>query len=117
MKDFKVAPAPGEESTTDRVWVDSAGKSWPIYSKILTIGAMPNATTKNTAHLITAIKLNGHFKVRSLRSDNGTNQWDELAGSNVAASVTTTNFVLVSTADLSTHLRGEAVIEYCKTTD
>ncbi len=117
MKDFKVAPAPGEESTTDKFWVDSAGKQWPIYSKIITIGAMPNATTKNTAHLIAAPKLNGHFKCRSLRSDNGTNQWDELAGSAVAVSITATNLVLVSTADLSSHLRGEAVIEYCKTTD
>ncbi len=117
MRDNKVAPAAGEESTTDRFWVDSAAKQWPIYSKIITVGAMPNATTKNTAHGIAAPKLNGHFKVRSFRSDNGTNQWDELAGSEVACSITATNFVCVSSADLSTHLRGEAVIEYCKTTD
>jgi hypothetical protein len=117
MKDFKVAPAQGEESTTDEVYVDAAGKAWPVYTKRILIGAMPNATTKNTLHTISNIKLDGGFRCLSLTSDNGTNSWDERCGSNVAVSVTTTNLVVVSTADLSTHLRGLAVIAYCKTTD
>lgn len=105
------------EARTGHFWLDAAGKYWPIYAKRLDVGALPNATTKNTAHGITALKLDGHFKVRRLRADNATNVWDELTGVEVLCSCTVTNFVMVSTADLSTHLRGDATIEYCKTTD
>lgn len=117
MKDFKQNLALGDETRTNKYWLDANGKHWPIYAKRLDVGAMPNAATKNTAHNIAAVKLDGHFKVRSLRADNGVNCFDELTSGDVICSVTAANFVMTTAANLSTHLRGDAVIEYCKTTD
>lgn len=117
MKDFKLNLALAEETRTSKNWQDSAGKLWPIYAKRIDVGAMPNAATKNVAHNIAAIKLDGHFKVRHLRSDNAVNMFDELVGLSTVLSVTAANFVITTATDLSTHLRGDAVIEYCKTTD
>jgi hypothetical protein len=107
----------GEEQETGRFWQDSTGKNWPIYSKRIDVGAMPNAAAKNVAHNIAALKLNGHFKCVSLRSDNAVNVFDETIGLSTVVSATAANLVITTATDLSTHLRGEAVIEYCKTTD
>lgn len=120
MKIFKKTLGIGEESRTSEVFVDENGVCWPVYVKRIDCGAMPNATTKNVAHGITAPKINGtgYFEVLSLRADNGTNIWDERTGSTgVKCSITETNLVLVSTTDLSLHVRGIAVIAFCKSTD
>lgn len=117
MKDFKLNLSVDQETQTSENWIDANGKAWPIYAKRLSVGALPNATTKNVAHNVAAIKLDGHFAVRRFRSDNAVNQWDERTAASVVCSVTAANFVVVTTADLSSHLRGDAIIEYCKTTD
>lgn len=120
MKDFKLNLAAGDETQTSANWIDANGKAWPIYAKRVTVtgvnAPMPNAGTSNTAHGISALKLDGHFAVRRLRSDDGTNTYDERTGA-TTISVTATNLVITTTANLSTHLRTDAIIEYCKTTD
>jgi maleate cis-trans isomerase len=115
--DRKPFAALGEEQETGRFFYDANGKAWPIYSKRIDVGAMPNAATKNVAHNIAALKLDGHFKCTSLRSDNGVNVFDETIGLSTVVSATAANLVVITATDLSTHLRGMAVIEYCKTTD
>lgn len=119
MKIFKKTLGIGEESRTSEVFVDDNGVSWPIYVKRLDCGAMPNATTKNVAHGVADIKIGGlsFFELLSLRSDDGTNVWDEKTAAGVYASITATNLVLVSSANISSHLRGVALIAYCKTSD
>lgn len=116
MKDFKLNLAFGDETRTNKNYQDAAGKLWPIYAKRLDCGAMPAVATKNVAHGIAALKLDGHFKVRSLKSDNAVNIFDETTGQ-IVCSATAANFVMTSGVDLSLHLRGDAVIEFCKTTD
>lgn len=120
MKIFKKTLGIGEESRTSEVFVDDNGVCWPIYVKRLDCGAMPNNTTKNVAHGVTDIKIGGlsYFECLSLRADDGTNVWDERnGGTGVRTSITATNLVLVSTTDLSLHVRGVALIAYCKTSD
>jgi hypothetical protein len=119
MKDFKVSAAVGEESTTDGWFRDAAGKSWPIYSKVINVPALPNATTTNYAHGVATIKLDGHFKVRSLTASSGTGGATARTNKNSAGLSFTfdgTNVSITAAANLSAQA-GQIIIEYCKTTD
>ena len=115
-KTFKVALAVGQESTTDEYFVDAAGVEYPIYAKRLAIDSLPNNTTKNFAHGVTGIKLNGHFDVRSLQASSGaagaTARTNRLS-SGITASFDGTNVIIGTGSDLSAQ-GGTMVIEYCK---
>lgn len=119
MKDYKIAPGLTEESTTDEYFVDAAGKAWPIYSKVLAISALPNATSGNVAHGVATIKLDGHFFVRSLVAFAGAagvtsrSNKDSLG---LSYGFDGTNVIIASTANLSAQA-GQMIIEYNKTTD
>lgn len=119
MKDFKVNAAIGEESQTDQFFVDAAGVKWPIYSKKLAVAALGATAAVNVAHGITAPKLDGHLRVRSLTCSSGTAGATARTNENSAGisfSFTSTNLVITDTADLSAQ-SGQVTIEYCKTTD
>jgi hypothetical protein len=115
MRDYKIAPALGDESTTDSWYVDAAGVAWPIYSKVIDFGAGPNATSKNVAHGITSLKADGHFKIRHAQFVKAATAPVILDGAAlVGIFPDLTNVRLTSTADLTTYT-GRAVIEYTKT--
>jgi hypothetical protein len=119
MKEFKVAPGIGEESTTDKYHVDADGKAWPIYTKRLAIEALPNATSGNVAHGVTGIKLDGHFAVSRLSCSSGTNGATARTNKDSAGlsfSFDATNVVITTTANLSAQA-GQMTIEYCKSAD
>lgn len=119
MRDFKIAPGLGEESTTDSFFKSADGKSWPIYSKVLAIAALGNAGAVNVPHGVAAIKLDGHLHVRNLMASAGTGGATSrtiLAGGAVTVGIDATNVVLTTTTNLSAQ-SGRVVIEYCKTTD
>lgn len=119
MRDFKISAGVGEESTTDSYFRDAAGKSWPIYSKVVNVPALPNATTTNYPHGVAGIKLDGHLQVRSLTASSGaagvtarTNK--QSAGLSFA--IDATNVSITAAANLSAQA-GQIVIEYCKSAD
>lgn len=100
------------EIRTGAVWTDGT----EIYRKVVSMGALPNATTKNTAHGIT-----GLGTVISLRgmADNGTAQRplpyaDATLTDVVELDCTDTNVTLRSTGDQSAFTSSFAVIEYTK---
>lgn len=116
MKDYKISPGVGEESTTDEYFVDANGVAFPIFSKVLATGALPNATSGNVAHGVSNIKLDGHFFVRAL------NAWSGTAGATartnkdsagMSFSFDGTNVIITTTANLSAQ-SGQMIIEYCK---
>ena len=120
-KTFKIAPKPGDASTTDAWFTDATGKSWPIYSKILDLGALPNAGAKNVAHGIANIKLDGHLHISSAHASAGaggvTSRTLLLAqGGAVTFGVDATNLVVTTTGNLSAQT-GRATLEYCISTD
>lgn len=117
-KTFKLALENGQESATDEVWVDTAGKAWPIYRKKIAIAALANAGTVQIAHGIAAIKLNGLLRVHSLQASNaGNTQRTTLYSSAITNIVFDADSVdITNTGDLSLHL-GSIEIEYNKTTD
>lgn len=115
MKDYKVAPKLGEESTTDTWFTDSQGVSWQIYSKVIDFGAGPNATSKNVAHGISLLKADGHFKIRHAQFHKAATAPVILDGAALVGTFPDlTNVRLTSTADLTTYA-GFAIIEYTKT--
>lgn len=119
MRDFKISPALGEESTTDGWFTSVDGKKWPIYSKVIDFGALPNAGAKNVPHLVTGMKLDAHLHVRNLYASAGAlgvTSRTILAGNAVAVGIDATNVVLTTTTNLSAQ-SGRIVIEYCKTAD
>lgn len=117
MKDYKVAPGLGEESTTDSFFVDSTGKPWTIFSKVIDFGAGPNAGAKNVAHGVANLKADGHFRIRHAQFVKAATAPVILDGAAlVGIFPDLTNVRLTSTADLTTYT-GRAIIEYCKTTN
>jgi hypothetical protein len=120
MDQFKISLANGEESQTPNFYTDVNGVMWPIYVKRLAIAAMANAAGQDIAHGVPTIKLNGHFKCRSLEASNAGNTLrvglqDIRVTSVVLKDVT--HVTVVNTGDLTLYVNGSMVIEYCKTTD
>lgn len=117
---FKPALAEGKEEKTNEVYVDHAGKIWPIYQKRLAIAAMANAAAQDIAHGVATIKLNGHFGVESLEASNAGNTLRVgLSDVRVTSVVLkdATNITITNTADLTLYVNGSVVISYCKTDD
>lgn len=114
------------EMRTGAVWTD--GKE--IYRKVVSMGALPNATTKNTAHGITGIgtvlslrgmATNGTTQIPLPRPDGYTHAVDEGGAATytvlvdaVELSVTATNVVMITTSDLSAFTASFAIVEYTK---
>ncbi len=118
MKTFKVSPGLGEVSTTDKYFVDAAGKAWPIYQKIIDFGAGPNATTKDVAHGIANLKVDGHFKIQHAQFTKAATAPVVMDGAALIGSFPSlTEVRLAATANLTTFSGGRAIIEYCITTD
>lgn len=116
MKTFKVAPGLGEESTTDKVYVDAAGVAWKIFQKIIDFGAGPNATGKSVNHDIANLKADGHFKVQHAQFVKAATAPVVMDGAALIGTITLTQVTLTATANLTTYT-GRAIIEYCKTTE
>jgi hypothetical protein len=114
MKDYKVAPKLGDESTTDSWFTDSQGVSWPIYSKVIDFGVGPNATGKSVNHDIANLKADGWFRIRHAQFHKAATAPVILDGAALVGVITLTQVTLTATANLSTYA-GFAVIEYCKT--
>ncbi len=114
------------EQATGQKWID--GKE--IYRKVISCGALPNATTKNTAHSIS-----GMTKVLRMwgTATDGTNQMVLPRAEGVSQAVaeggaasytvladcvelyaTATNIVMKSVSDLSTYTSSYVVVEYVK---
>lgn len=98
------------EVNTKKQWID--GK--PIYRKVIDVGALPNNTSKNTAHNISSfdniISITGY-------AENGT-QWTPLPHASDANNTLTvyagaTNVTVVTYAD-KTSYNGIVVLEYTK---
>lgn len=100
------------EMKTGQVWVD--GKE--IYRKVVSMGALPNAATKNTAHGISGATA---FVGISGWATNGT-VWRPLPYSDATATdiveldVGGTNVTLRSTGDQSLFTSSFAILEYVK---
>ena len=93
-------------------WVD--GK--PIYRKVVSVGAGPNSTTKNTAHSTSA--LGTVTEIRGVM-DNGTTQMPVPWGNGTNSTgieATDTNVSIVTDWNASAYTT-YAIMEYTKTTD
>lgn len=83
-----------------------------IYRKALSVGALPNATTKNVAHG-ESLNITGKYAdVVSLFATNDTTI-KTLHSSGVTAEINATNVVIGTGTDLSTYDQGIVVIEFC----
>lgn len=100
------------ERATGRVWIDGS----PIYSKVISLGTMPNTTTANVAHGIS--DLDNILSYRGFMSD-GSNHYplpyvDTTTASLVEIKATDTNIVIVTATNWSL-FTGYLFVEYTKT--
>lgn len=102
----------GQRFDTGKKWIDAAGAGHVIYRKALTVGAFPNATTKNVAHGEALNVATKYTDVVALWASNGTIMKTKNSVG-VSAEITASNVVVGSTADLSLFLNGIVVIEFC----
>lgn len=103
----------GIERMTDDVWVDPAnGDRYPVYEKIISTGALPNATSKNVAHGITDIAANKYLWA-TLWASNGTVSRSN--SSDPAVIVDASNIVIQAAGNLSTYTASTVYLKYCKT--
>ncbi len=114
-KTFKTFQKVGEESETGAYFVDATGKAYPIYQKIIDMGAGPNAGADTVAHGVASMLATGHFKAYGYYTKAATAPVIS-DGAALVVTLTLTNVVATSTADLTTYA-GRMVIEYCKSTD
>jgi hypothetical protein len=122
MDVFKFLLANGQESKTERFWVDADGVSWPIYRKKVAVAALANAGSVNVAHGVADIKLNAPFRPISLMITNAANsaRVTSLSDIRLTSIVLTdaTNIAITNTSDLTTYNTGGTLeFEYCKTSD
>lgn len=123
-----ITPLPGtfsrrfKYSTTEQVvgeWIN--GK--PIYQKTVDCGALPNSTTKNTAHGIANLDQVVHIEGVTYSSTSGV--YEPLprayAGNDSKAvcivRVDSTNIILKTSANLSDYNSSYLILQYTKTTD
>ena len=105
-------------STSEKIvgtWID--GK--PLYQKTVSLGNLPNATSKNVAHGIsnlsyvtslegTAVRIAGTFAAHSMNMNDGTMR--------INTKIVGDNIVISTASDLSSFI-GNVTIQYTKTTD
>src|SRR6478609_480174 len=102
MKKFKISMALGEESTTDEFFVDSNGKAWPVYTKLIDLGAGPNATSKSVNHSVANLKADGHFRVAHAQFVKAATAPVVLGSTALYASLSLTQITVTAAADLTT---------------
>lgn len=112
--DYKKWYGVGEETTTDGFFQDAAGGLFPIYAKVIDLGAGPNATSKSVNHSISNLKADGHFAVRSCTFVKAATAPVVNDGAALVTTLSLTQVTVTATANLST-FTGRAIIEYCKT--
>ena len=93
----------GYKYDTGKKWIDGS----IIYKKLLSIGALPNNTTKNVPHTET-ISLTKYARVSALSITNGTTTYTGAA----TATINNTNVIIATTTDLSLYT-GYVEIEFC----
>jgi hypothetical protein len=116
-KTFNIAPALGVESDTGLFFVDSAGKAWPIYQKIIDMGPGPAAAAADSVAYAAGgvVKADGHFRAYGYYTKAATAP--VITGSAaLAITMTLTNVIMTPTADMTTY-QGRVVVEYCKAAD
>lgn len=114
--DYKYSSAEREIGT----WID--GKT--IYQKIIDFGALPSTTTKNVAHSITGLNLNGFLQASlvAYKSSPSTSTPLNVPGlctvgasaGELALSIGATNVTAVSTADESAYTNSYVILKYTK---
>ncbi len=97
----------GRRYDTGKKWVDGS----IIYKKLISFGALPNATTKNVAHSET-ISLTKMARVSAFIARNGTLYANIPFVTITSMSISATNVTIISTTDLSTYT-GWVEIEFC----
>lgn len=115
-------------STTETVigtWVNEDGSKQPLYRKVVYLGNLPNASTKNIPHNISNLKMvtkfYGSFYAADYSSQAGlpyvvSNENQAYFPYQINMDINQTNIVLISGVDRSTY-KGQVTIEYTKTTD
>ena len=112
----KLTPGIGNYSTsevdTGFTWVD--GKS--IYKKTISIGALPNNTTKNVAHGITSIdKIINWTGASTNTLNNQAILLPSPANATFTVAVNNTNIVITTTSDRSGYSYSYITLYYTKT--
>lgn len=111
-----LVPAIGDYSTSEQdtgfTWID--GKH--IYKKTISIGALPNNTTKNVAHGITSIdKIINWTGVSTNTSNNQAILLPSPANALFTIVVNNTNIVIMTTSDRSSYSYSYITLYYTKT--
>lgn len=102
----------GRRQDTGRKWIDTDGVAHTIFEKTLSVGALPNNTTKNVAHG-EALDVEGRYaQVTKLWASNGTIVKSK-ASVGVTADINATNVVVATTTDLTTYTVAFVTIEFC----
>lgn len=101
----------GGKIDTGKKWIDANGAPHVIYRKTLSVGALPNATSKNVAHG-EAVSLTKYHKVEGLFANNGTTVKTENS-SGITVDMNATNVVITTATDLSLYVGGVVTIEFC----
>lgn len=99
------------EQTLNETW--TGGET--LYQKVINTGALPNATTKNTAHAITS--LGTVVKIEGC-ADNGTGQiplpYHAADADQVRVYSDDTNVVLIAANDYSAYTASHVILTYTK---
>lgn len=98
----------GRKYDTGKKWTDGS----IIYKKLVSIGALPNATTKSTAHSAD-VDVTKYARVSAFIARNGTQFINIPAVTITAINITATNVVIISTTDLSAYTAW-VEIEFCE---
>lgn len=109
IKDLQDTHPLGVEQITNEKWVD--GKR--IYQKIIDIGALPNATTKNVTHGITGVSTVVLCKARAF-SSGSTIVFEYASGTSPNIYFSPTALVIYCPTDRSAWV-GTAIVKYTKT--
>ena len=99
----------GQKFDTGRKWVDESGVAWRIFRRLYRLGALPNATTINTAHGETIDPLK-HAHIVGFWANNGTTM--KLIAADPVVSVDATNIIVTATANLSAFTKSEIILEW-----
>lgn len=108
---FEIQAGAGKVDTGKK-WIDSSGVAHIIYRKVLTVGALPNATLKNVAHGESLNVVSKYLRIKALWASDGTTV-KTLTSSGITIEVTATNVAITTAANLSAFINGVVVIEFC----
>ncbi len=104
-----------EQALTGVLWTDAK----QVFRKVIDIGGLPNATTKNVAHGITGLDTVIEAEGIALNTSGGTHvqlgRPTAGAGSQVTINVNATNVQIVTDADLTANDDSHVILLYTKT--